>query len=240
MTKVDAIEQVMKANGGTANLNLIYENIEKYYPPAKQSKDWDAGIRGVLYRELKKGNRFKRIGLSLYALTEYTEQPRPTNDVKMHSYIEGLCVELGNFKKYKTYTADPSATYRDNMCVGSFTSLKEIPQFSYNNILTEAKRIDVIWFNDSKLLFPKMAFEIVDSIGTLNGAFNRSLQLQHFNTQFFIVAPEEHRKKFVQTSNLEIYNPTKDRFKFISYTDIISMYDNAFTLNKLETKYFDS
>ena len=30
MTKIDAIEKVMKDNGGTASLSLIYENICKY------------------------------------------------------------------------------------------------------------------------------------------------------------------------------------------------------------------
>lgn len=53
MTKVEAIEQVMKDNGGTASLGVIYKNICKYYPAAKQSKDWEAGLRGVLYREIK-------------------------------------------------------------------------------------------------------------------------------------------------------------------------------------------
>lgn len=238
MTKVDAIEQVMVANGGTANLNLIYAEIEKYYPAAKQSKEWEAGIRGVLYRELNKGTRFKKIGLSLYALNGYIEQPKPKDKERMHSYIEGLCVELGNFNKYKTYTADPSAIYRDNMNVGSFSSLKEIPHFSYNNIVVEARRIDVIWFSGIDLLFPKKVFEVVDSIGTLNGAFNRSLQLQHFHTDFYIVAPEKHHEKFLQTSNLEIYKPTKERFHFISYDDITAMYESAYRLNVLENKLF--
>lgn len=48
MTKVDAIEQVMLANGGSASLSQIYDQIEKFYPTAKQSATWDAGIRGVL------------------------------------------------------------------------------------------------------------------------------------------------------------------------------------------------
>ena len=71
MTKVDAIEKVMLSNGGAASLGLIYNEIEKYYPSAKQSKDWEAGIRGVLYREIQKGKRFKKIGISIYALIDY-------------------------------------------------------------------------------------------------------------------------------------------------------------------------
>lgn len=240
MTKVDAIEEVMKANGGTANLALIYDEIEKFYPSAKQSKDWEAGIRGVLYRELNSGRRFKKIGLAVYALQDYVEQPIPSKDkVRMHSYIEGLCVELGNFNHFMTYTADPSAPYRDNLCVGSFTSLKEFPRFSYDDILNEAKRIDVVWFNQSELSFPKKVFEVVDSINTITGAFNRSLQLQEFQTKFYIVAPEKHYQKFEQTSNMKVYQPTKDRFSFISYDRIISIYENAYKLNSLASGILD-
>lgn len=60
MTKIEAIRQVMLERGGTATLNDIYENIEKYYPTAKNSKDWQAGIRGVLYREIKNNKMFKK------------------------------------------------------------------------------------------------------------------------------------------------------------------------------------
>ena len=47
MTKVEAIAKVMQDNGGTASLSVIYDNICKYYPTAKVSKDWEAGLRGV-------------------------------------------------------------------------------------------------------------------------------------------------------------------------------------------------
>lgn len=40
MTKVDAIEQVMLANGGSASLSQIYDQIETFYPTAKQSATW--------------------------------------------------------------------------------------------------------------------------------------------------------------------------------------------------------
>lgn len=40
MTKVDAIQKVMEDNQGTASLETIYKNIEKYYPAAKLSNEW--------------------------------------------------------------------------------------------------------------------------------------------------------------------------------------------------------
>lgn len=153
MTKVEAIAKVMEDNGGTASLEIIYENICKYYPNAKDSKDWEAGIRGVLYREIRNKRRFKKIGLSIYSLSEYQEEKKneQTDTIRMHSYIEGICLELGNFNKYLTYTADPSANYRDNLKLSNIATMRDLPSFSYDSIIQEAKRIDVIWFN----LIPK-------------------------------------------------------------------------------------
>ena len=45
MTKVEAIRKLMEDNDGTATWDIIYSNIEKYYPAAKEMKEWQAGIR---------------------------------------------------------------------------------------------------------------------------------------------------------------------------------------------------
>lgn len=234
MTKVEAITEVIKANGGTASLKNIYDNIEKYYPAAKVSKDWDAGLRGVLYRDL--GKTFKRVGLSLYALLDYKEEPKPKHDkVRMHSYMEGICLELGNFKKYDTYTADPSAIYRDNLRLHDIATINDFPRFTYDEIIQQARLIDVVWFNKGDLMFPQRVFEVVDSIGTLNGAFNRSLQLDNFKTKFYIVAPEEHHKKYTQTINLAPYSSRKDRFQFVNYDTMEQLYMHTAETNKIES-----
>lgn len=240
MTKVEAIEKVMEDNGGVASLDIIYNNICKYYPAAKDSKEWEAGIRGVLYREIKNNRRFKKIGLSIYALSDYKEEQKPKqkDNIRIHAYIEGICLELGNFNGYLTYTADPSAIYRDNLRLGDFATMNEMPKFSYDGIITEAKRIDVVWFNRRGYAFPKRVFEVVDSIGTLNGAFNRSLQLKNFNTDFVIVAPEKHHEKFNQTIDMEIYQPQKERFSFVNYDDIIELYETTARKNAIEMKLF--
>ena len=240
MTKVEAIQKVMEDNGGTASLKLIYENICKYYPTAKKSEKWDAGIRGVLYREIRNKQRFKKIGLSIYALEGYKEERKPTtkDTLRMHSYIEGICIELGNFNGFNTFTADPSAFYRDKLQLKNVITLSELPPFSYPQILHEAKHIDVVWFNKRGLAFPQKVFEVVDSVNTLNGAFNRSLQLRNFRTEFFIVAPEKHHDKYRQTIELEIYQENKDRFTFVNYDDIQNLYETTLKTKKIESCIF--
>lgn len=240
MTKVEAIAKVMEDNGGVASLDVIYDNITKYYPAAKEAKDWEAGLRGVLYREILNQRRFKKIGLSIYALTDYQEEQKPksTDKVRMHSYIEGICLELGNYNGYLTYTADPSVSYRDKLYLSNIATIHDIPSFSYERIINEVKRIDVIWFNKDGLAFPKKVFEVVDSVGTLTGAFNRSLQLQNFNTEFYIVAPEKHHDKYLQTIDLEVYQPQKSRFRFVNYDDMMELYETTARKNKLESDLF--
>ena len=89
LTKVEAIQKVTEDNNGTASLEMIYQNFEKYYPKSKQSNEWEAGIRGVLYREIRNNKRSKKIGLSIYAVADYVEEQKPKKDdiVRMHSYI---------------------------------------------------------------------------------------------------------------------------------------------------------
>ncbi|PIZ94590.1 MAG: hypothetical protein COX81_03065 [Candidatus Magasanikbacteria bacterium CG_4_10_14_0_2_um_filter_37_12] len=71
MTKVEAIQKVLEDNGGIATWEIIYNEIEKYYPEAKRSKEWSAGIRGVLYREIKNNKTFKKIDDGTYSLADY-------------------------------------------------------------------------------------------------------------------------------------------------------------------------
>lgn len=73
MTKVEAIEKVLQDNGGIATWEIIYNEIDKYYPDAKSSREWAAGIRGVLYREIKNNRSFKKIDEGTFALKDYDE-----------------------------------------------------------------------------------------------------------------------------------------------------------------------
>lgn len=71
MTKVEAIKKVLEDNGGVAIWSIIYNQLENYYPKIKAPKDWKAGVRGVLYRDL--GKSFKMLDEGLFALIDYDE-----------------------------------------------------------------------------------------------------------------------------------------------------------------------
>ncbi|MEA3314936.1 MAG: HNH endonuclease [Campylobacterota bacterium] len=72
MTKVQAIKKLMEDNEGLASWSLIYQDIDKYYPKAKDSKEWKAGIRWVLYRDIDK--TFKKLDDGLFSLINFEEE----------------------------------------------------------------------------------------------------------------------------------------------------------------------
>lgn len=72
MTKVDAIKKLMCDYNGILTLEILYNEVEKYYPDIKKPKDWQAALRGVLYRDV--GKSFKKIDTSMYALIDYDEK----------------------------------------------------------------------------------------------------------------------------------------------------------------------
>jgi len=238
VTKIEAIKKVISDFGGVASWKQIYENIEKYYPPAKASEKWQEGLRGVLYRDMKKGG-IKKVGLGVYALEEYQEEakPNPKQKIRFHSFMEGCLLEIGNFeKKFITYTPDKTAIFKDNIFLKQIETIKEFPLFTYQEIINIIKRIDVIWFNKDGFKFPHKVFEVVDSIGTLSESLNRCLQLKAFNLHFYIIAKEEDKKKFEEKINLEPYFVFKDRFSFLNYEKVTEIYEHAVKSNELKSE----
>lgn len=231
ITKSEAIIQILKDNNGIANLEKIYKEFPKYYKKLTDIKDWQAGLRGILYRDLK-NNKIKKVGLSLYALNEY--EIEDFNDVKkdkvrMHSFVEGLCVEIGNLKGFDTYTADPSSFY-NRQKLSNFTTLQNFPEFTYQDIVTASKRIDVLWFNKGNFQFPKRAIEVVDSINTLADALNRTSQLIDFDLKINILTNSKYIEKVKKTLQSKPYYNYSNKFEVFSYDEVIEYYENPYSV----------
>ncbi len=228
MTKVEAIKRVLEDNNGIATWEMLYNQIEKYYPRAKASNEWQAGIRGVLYREEKNKRNFKRVGLGMIALLDFREEKVEEikeDTIRMHSYMEGICIEIGNFLNLKTFTADPTVQY-NKLPLANISTLKNIPHFTYPGIIDTTKRIDVLWFNDKGYQYPKRAIEVIDSIGTLEPALKRTLQLIEFNLNFYLLCKSEHLSKIEKEINTEPFIRVKERYKIRDYESILNIYKN--------------
>jgi hypothetical protein len=239
-TKVEAIKKVIQEFDGVANWEQIYNNIEKYYPAAKVSKEWKAGIRGVLYREIKNKKNFKKVSLGLYALSNYKEEnilEEKKDKIKIHNFIQGVLVETGNREKFETYTPDKSKKYKENIHLFQVQTLNEVPEFTYPELIKDIKWIDVLWFSKERLKFPIKIFEVIDSIGTLSKSLSRVLQLKNFNVEIFIVAPKEYENKYNAEISKQVYNEFRERFRFIDYELVKRWYKLA--IEKDELKFLE-
>jgi len=102
VTKVEAIKKVLEDNGGIATWEIIYNEIERYYPMAKASMEWQAGIRGVLYREIKNQRNFKKVDESTYSLVDYDERKlllHPKDAVTSKDILTAIRVGQNAFRK---------------------------------------------------------------------------------------------------------------------------------------------
>ena len=66
MTKVEAIRKALEANGGTATLSELYALTKKFKKDVDVAEDWKAGLRGVLYREIRNNRNFKKLRATTY------------------------------------------------------------------------------------------------------------------------------------------------------------------------------
>lgn len=102
MTKVEAIKKVLEDNGGIATWEIIYNEIEKYYPEAKKSKEWSAGICGVLYREIKNHKNFKKIDEGTFSVANYDETKlvlSPKDLITTKDIITAIRIGQNQFRK---------------------------------------------------------------------------------------------------------------------------------------------
>ena len=152
----------------------------------------------------------------------------------MHSYMEGIMVELGNYEKHITYCADPTANFQQNVFINQLTTLGEFPNFTYPEINAVAKRIDVLWFSSKGYQFPKRAIEVVDSIGTLGESLSRMYQLKEFQTDFYVLTPDKHMEKIQNTLSREPYSIQRNRFIVKTYNEAIDYYKKRLELEKLK------
>lgn len=218
----EAIEKVMIENGYYAPLQLIYKQFDKYRPftgltPLK-----------TIQERVQRDKRFTRIGLGVYALTEYLEklpniiEPKTQSEQisYKHSKIQGMIIEIGNMKGFDTYTPDRSKNFM-NKELGNIITLKECPDFTYKKIVRSIKFCDVIWFNLRG--FPEKLFEIEDSTD-FRGSLVKFTELQDFTTSFNLIASAQRKTKYEREVAKSAFKNIVDRCRFVDYADIEKFY----------------
>ncbi len=233
LTFSDAIEQVLLKNEYYAPLKLIYKEFSNY-----REKTWKTP-NNTIQERVQRDERFTKIGHWVYALTKFLHklpqeiEPKTIEEKteRMHSRIQGMLIEIWNMNGYDTYTPDINWIF-GNKKIGNLTTLKEIPQFTYHNIINSSIRfVDVIWFNERG--FPAKLIEVENSTDFRAG-FIKMNEIQDFRTDFLFIAPEKRRTKFETERSKSSFQNIKDRCLFETYDYIEQWYNNQIEWKKFE------
>ena len=243
----DLIERLITENAGIASLSFLYQNAHKY--KKLPAGDWQKTLRGVLYREVKRG-RFIKVGLGVYGLPTFSVessayssaivQGEPiyfiTNAKDPHSTIEGMLIELGNFYDFLTYTCNKNKIF-DGKRLSSIEALHEIPYFTYEELIRIVRKIDVVWFSKkAKHIFPKYIYEVEHSTD-FSSSMLKMYQLKDFDTKFILTSWESRKEICDQRMNQEPFSQLKSKFAFRSFELIAQLYFSAVSHFELQSKF---
>lgn len=235
MTYSDAIEKVMLNNGYFAPLKLIYKDIWNY----KDKSEIKGKTPNMTIQErVQRDGKFTRIGLGIYALTDYLDKlpkaeipkTKQAEKERKHATIQGMLLEIGNHQKdiSDTYTNDKKWVF-ENKTLGSLATLKTVPAFTFQHIINDSVSFaDVIWFNERQ--FPQVIFEVEHSTD-FRDAFIKFMELQDFQTRFYCVSDEARREKFEREKGKTAFTAINKRVDFLTYEQVENDYKNAIKQN---------
>lgn len=235
MKQYEQVIEAMRKNGGYATLGFLNQNVDV---SKWESKTPFASIRRIVQDE----KYFFKIKPGLWALKEFQSEvlrkfqiqdssKKETQDKFNHSYYQGLLLEIGNLKGYKTYIPpqDKNKMFLEKP-LGSISKIDYILEFSYPEIVGRAKTIDVIWFNERKM--PYSFFEVEHS-GDIQNSLLKFNDLQDFYSNFYIVSASERKREFESKIEYRAFKEVKERIKFIDYNFVSNLHTKSFELSSI-------
>ncbi|MCS6919165.1 MAG: hypothetical protein NZM28_05305 [Fimbriimonadales bacterium] len=250
MSWPEVIHAIIVANGGQATLPMLYQQAEQYRK--LPSGDWQKTLRGVLYREVRKG-RYERIGLGVFALPEQAQRQSQnayheaaqgqsyleylSQQTDLHGAVQGMLLEIGNYLGYLTYTSDKNRAF-DGKPLSSLCGLQKIPEFSYKDIVQITSFRDVVWFTNTRRPFPKYVYD-VENTTDFDNSMQQMYQLQGIDTRFVLVAEEKKRKLFEQKLQREPFVQIASRYAFRSYEQVVRFYFSCVEHYELRLAFLD-
>lgn len=231
----ERVEETIRKNDGVATLGFLYNNVNV--------SDWGTKTPFASIRRILQVNeKFFKLKPGLWGLSErkkeiidkygISERKSERFESFNHSYFQGLVVEIGNIKGYSTFVPnqDKNKKYL-NQSLKEIASLDSIHTFTYPEIISKAKTVDIIWFNERKL--PSAFFEIEHSTDIYNSLIKFS-ELQDFNSKFNIVSDIARKREFESKLNARVFRGIKERIKFISYEQVSELHTNIFKYYSLQ------
>jgi len=241
MKQYEAVIKVMRENGGYSTFGHLYQHVLKVPGVSWKTKTPFASIRRIVQDE----RFFFKIKPGLWALKEYKnklpeniypreETPIQNKEEYSHSYYQGLLLEIGNLKNFKTFVTpqDKHKKYLNKELDG-ISSLKSLYRFSYDNIVRKAQSVDVIWFNKRKM--PDSFFEIEHSTNIYNSLL-KFVEFRDFYSKFYIVADHNRKREFLNKVSHSSFQSMDSRIQFLDYNTLSNWNAKVHELSLIENK----
>lgn len=230
--------QLIKAlqdEGGYATFKRLNEILDF---STWKTKTPEASVRRIV----QESEQIFRIRPGLWALKEMRDEilikfelkegDSKSEDKFTHGYYQGLLVEIGKYRRFKTYVpAQDKSRLSLGQPLGAISDTTEIPCFSYDYILRKAKTVDVIWFNERNL--PSDFYE-VEHTTDIKNSLSKFFELQDFFANFFIVADKKRKEEFEDKLHVSMFNPIEKRVKFLDYGRVVGMYESLKQVDKIK------
>ena len=234
MRQYEAVIKTMEENGGYATLKYLYEKALKIPGVEWKTKTPYASIRRIVQDQ----RFFFKIRPGLWALKSYRnrlpsnitkmieESKKPIEQTFTHYYYQGMIAEIGNLYNFKVHipSQDKNKPFLDKK-LKDVTTMENLPNFTYDDIIRNIRSIDVIWMNERG--FPYAVFEVEHSTNFKN-SLNKFYELIDFYTKMIIVSDKQRKHQFDHILNSSIYKSLKDRVIFCDYEYLESYYSNPF------------
>ena len=156
-----------------------------------------------------------------YALPQEGDVPPQVED-RNHWYYQGLLLEIGNARNYKTYAPSQDGNRNfGSQKLRDVCAITRLPSFSYSEFMRRARTVDVIWFNRREM--PAAMFEVELSTDMLN-SLTKFNELRDFYTQLRIVAPAHRKAHFEDRIAMDTLHEIRSRVKFVSIGELEEKY----------------
>ena len=214
-------------------LKLVGNELEKNGFEAVDFLDVDIFMWLLFEKEIEKPKR----GPKPPKKEEFKEEIKIRVKEIEHVDAEALLLNIGNLLGYETYTPDKQKrSKRLNKVLKEIALLKEIPAFTYEDVLEIVKNIDVIWFKDE---YPECCFEVEHTTNVRDGLL-RLYQISALKgIKFFVVAPASVFPRFQKEILRKPFKEIKERYIFKTYEDLVKFFIEAIRYHKIKDNFLE-
>lgn len=149
-----------------------------------------------------------------------------------HESAQAALLMLGKLLNFDTYTADPSKEFGGQK-LGDLATLQDLPYFAVEKAMDSARKIDVVWMSGE---WPEYFFEVEQSTGVTPG-LHRMFQVIKVDAKFFVIAPEDERKRYEREVDKAPYKQIKQKYRFRSYAELSRMYSAVAQFRKVSDEF---